>query len=29
MQSTNEAFSRIIIDSQLSAQGWRLAAIQF
>jgi len=25
MQSTNEAFSRVIIDSQLSAQGWSLA----
>ena len=25
MQSSNEAFSRVIIDSQLSAQGWSLA----
>ena len=25
MQSTNEAFSRVIIDSQLTAQGWSLA----
>jgi len=25
MQSTNEAFSRVIIDSQLTAQGWNLA----
>ena len=25
MQSTHEAFSRVIIDSQLTAQGWSLA----
>lgn len=25
MQSTNEAFSRVIIDSQLTAQGWSFA----
>lgn len=25
MQSANEAFSRVIIDSQLAAQGWSLA----
>ena len=25
MQSSNEAFSRVIIDSQLTTQGWSLA----